>query len=75
MGYEMLVFNLSHEIDLSRVVKKSPSGFRFNLRSLMVTSLVLVSCYHCEDESVCLFKFTDDEVMDGLTTMSRQCSQ
>ena len=26
------------------------------------------------DESVCLFEFTDAEVMEGLTTMSRQCS-
>lgn len=70
----MFVYNLSHEMEWSRVLKKS-AAFCLKLRSLLVTSLVLVSCYHCEDESVCLFKFTDDEVMDGLTTMSRQCSQ
>lgn len=27
-----------------------------------------------QDESACLFEFSDAEIMDGLTTMSRQCS-
>lgn len=28
-----------------------------------------------QDESVCLFEFNDEEVMEGFSTMSRQCSQ